>query len=247
MDDVTSESVFSRTKPVQWTADVAVIGGPPCSSVEGVDERELESDADLAFAFRHAAGVIAADWYRQRKDDSLVLVVLYNYRHALELGLKAVIKSMIASLQFEEPAQKLTVEQEQVLARARSKHDLSLLLDDLSALAQHFQMPLPEVVRTACEKLHELDPDGQWFRYATVRSRTRGADSVAARPDPIYVDVPRLSQLAETACSALDDLLDRTHELQDWQTSLGPEHDQEAHRRAVLVTRQHHEDDLHQA
>lgn len=59
---------------------------------------ELETDAELAFAFRTAADLLAERWSAKGMDDSLVLVVLYNYRHALELGLKVVLRALVDSI-----------------------------------------------------------------------------------------------------------------------------------------------------
>ncbi|MGW7346769.1 hypothetical protein [Streptomyces sp. NPDC054854] len=226
--------LFSRTEPNPFTAEIAVIGGRPSVSSDGVDETELESDAELAFAFRHAANVIAAHWYATRTDDSLILVVLYNYRHALELGLKAVIKALIASLEFEDPQQQLTAEQRAILKRAQAKHVLPLLVDDLTELVQLFKMPLQDEVRAICEKIHDLDPDGQSFRYPTVKAGIKNAPSEPARPSPIYVNVAQFVQLADEACTGLDDLLDRAHTLQQWQIGLGPQHEQDALRNQIL-------------
>jgi hypothetical protein len=54
-----------------------------------------------SFAFRTAADLLAEHWRDEGADDSLVLVVLYNYRHALELGLKVVLRALAGSIKFE--------------------------------------------------------------------------------------------------------------------------------------------------
>ncbi|WP_326616075.1 hypothetical protein OG863_02295 [Streptomyces decoyicus] len=229
------DDVFSLIEPKPPQRGTAVIGGRPYTSTEGVDERELESDAELAFAFRDAAKTISAKWYAVGTDDSPILVVLYNYRHALELGLKAVIKALIASLRFEDPKRELTTEQATMLKRAREKHALPLLVDDLAELAEMFAIPFPEEVRAICQKIHDYDPDGQSFRYPEVKGKGKGAEPEAARRDPVYVDVGEFVRLADEAGAVLDGLLDRVHTMQQWQIGLGPEHEQEAFRQAILA------------
>ncbi|MGW2672666.1 hypothetical protein ACWC5F_32080 [Streptomyces sp. NPDC001272] len=98
---VTHRAVFSRSCPSPWTENYAVLGGRPAVSSSGAAAPELETDAELAFAFRTAADLLAERWYANRMDDSLVLVVLYNYRHALELGLKVVLRALVDSIKFE--------------------------------------------------------------------------------------------------------------------------------------------------
>lgn len=159
--------VFSHDHPTPWTPAFAVIGGRPSTSIEG-DVNEEESEAEIAFAFRHAAQLITKDWHDNDRDDSLILVVLYSYRHALELQLKAVVKALLASWRFEEPSGELSEEMQQIRRRARGKHVLTVLVEDLTKLVRLFNMPLRDDVRAVCEKIHALDPDGQRFRWPTI-------------------------------------------------------------------------------
>lgn len=95
---MTHRAVFFRSCPSPWTEDYAILGGRPVVSPSGAAVPELETDAELAFAFRTAADLLAERWSAKGMDDSLVLVVLYNYRHALELGLKVVLRALVDSI-----------------------------------------------------------------------------------------------------------------------------------------------------
>ncbi|MCZ0999645.1 hypothetical protein O1M63_18500 [Streptomyces mirabilis] len=218
---MTSRSVFSRSHPSPWTDNYAVLGGRPTSSAGAAPE--LETDAELAFAFRTAADLLAERWYDNREDDSLVLVVLYNYRHALELGLKVVLRALVDSISFEVPPGEAPPEiVEKVGKKLAHTHQLSVLSDYLVQLAPMFRMRLQGNVTSLCDEVHALDPSGQVLRYSMVKDQ--GGTTVPARPDPLYVDVPEFVRRAGEACTALDLLLDQITNVQDWQVNLGPDH-----------------------
>ncbi|WP_330342593.1 hypothetical protein [Streptomyces sp. NBC_00557] len=142
---MTNHAVFSHSRPSPWTEDYAVLGGRPAASSSEGAEPEAETDAELAFAFRTAADVLAEHWHDDRADDSLVLVVLYNYRHALELALKVVLRALVDSIKFE------------------------VATDYLAQLAPMFRMHLQEDVTSLCDEVHALDPSGQALRYTMVK------------------------------------------------------------------------------
>lgn len=220
---MTSRAVFSRSCPSPWTEDYAVLGGRPAAASSGAAEPELETDAELAFAFRTAADVVAEHWHADRAGDSLVLVVLYNYRHALELGLKVVLRALVDSITFEVPPGEAPPEiVEKVGKKLAHTHQLSVLSDYLVQLAPMFRMRLQGNVTSLCDEVHALDPSGQALRYSMVKGQ--GGTTVPARPDPLYVDVPEFVRRAGEACTALDLLLDQITNVQDWQVNLGPDH-----------------------
>ncbi|MFC6987096.1 hypothetical protein [Streptomyces cirratus] len=184
---------------------------------------ELETDAELAFAFRTAADLLADRWSANGMDDSLVLVVLYNYRHALELGLKVVLRALVDSIRFEvAPGDEEPEVVKKVGKNLPKTHQLSVLTGYLVQLAPMFRMRLHDDVTSLCDELHALDPSGQALRYSMVKGQA-GA-TVPARPDPFYVDVPEFARRAGEACTALDLLLDQITNVQDWQVNLGPDY-----------------------
>ncbi|TLS45698.1 hypothetical protein FE633_13090 [Streptomyces montanus] len=184
---------------------------------------ELETDAEIAFAFRTAADLVAEHWYDDRADDSLALVVLYNYRHALELGLKAALRTLVDSITFEvNPGDQPPAVVEKIGKELARTHQLGVLADYLVQLAPMFRMHIQGDVRSLCDEVHALDPDGQALRYSMVK--VKGGTTSPARPDPLYVDVPEFARRAGEACTALDILLDQITNVQDWQVNIGPDY-----------------------
>jgi hypothetical protein len=184
---------------------------------------ELENDAELAFAFRTAADLLAERWYANSMDDSLVLVVLYNYRHALELGLKVVLRALVDSINFEvAPGEEVPEIVEKVGKKLAQTHQLGVLARYLVQLAPMFRMRLQGDVTSLCDEVHALDPSGQALRYSMVKGQ--GGVTVPARPESVYVDVPEFARRAGEACTALDLLFDQITNVQDWQVKLGPDH-----------------------
>jgi hypothetical protein len=223
---MTIRAVFSSSYPSPWTEDYAILGGRPAASPSEAAEPELETDAELAFAFRTAADHLADHWHADRADDSLVLVVLYNYRHALELGLKVVLRALVDSIKFEvAPGDQPPEIVEKVGKKLAHTHQLSVLTDYLVQLAPMFRMHLQGDVTSLCDEIHALDPSGQALRYSVVKGPC--GTQVPARPDPLYVDVPELARRAGEACTALDLLLDQITNVQDWQVNLGPDYARE--------------------
>lgn len=226
MFPMTSRAVFSRSYSSPWTEDYAVLGGRPAASPAEGAEPELETDAELAFAFRTAADVLAEHWQADRADDRLVLVVLYNYRHALELGLKVVLRALVDSITYETaPGDNPPEVVAKVSKKLAHTHQLRDLTEYLVQLAPMFRMHLQGDVASLCDEVHALDPSGQALRYSTVKGP--GGTTAPARPDLLYVDVPGFVRRAGEACTALDVLLDQITNVQDWQVNLGPDYARE--------------------
>ncbi|MFJ3218272.1 hypothetical protein ACIPLC_20420 [Kitasatospora sp. NPDC086801] len=223
-----TDEVFSAVPPKPWDPRRhAAIGARPLLMDGGDPVMEIEDDAELAYAFRMAADTVAAHWSATGDDDRLMIVVLQNYRHALELGLKAVLAALIRSIKFE-----LAPDEEPPTALAKAEtelprtHRLAVLVDHLVQLAPMFRLHLHDEVKRICADVHSIDPDGQALRYSMVKA---GKNAVTpARPAPVYVDVDVLRRRAGDACTALDALVDQIHGQQDAQLGLGPEYRQGA-------------------
>ncbi|MGW3661307.1 hypothetical protein ACWD6R_39315 [Streptomyces sp. NPDC005151] len=217
---MTSRDVFSDSAPTSWTRDYAAIGARPTGS--GDEVLEMEDDATLAFAFR-SAGDILADHWRAGTDDSLVLVILYSYRHALELGLKAILRAMVNSAEFEQmPGTELPGIFSTVAKRLPLSHKLSELADFLVKLAPMFTLDLQDDIEQVCDLVHSVDPDGQTFRYTEVK--VGKGMTAPARPQALYVNVPEFTRRAGEAGDGLDTLLGQITDVQDLQTSRGPDY-----------------------
>ncbi|MBR7833611.1 hypothetical protein KDL01_10065 [Actinospica durhamensis] len=214
--------VFSSGAPAEWSPRFAVIGARPGAvGVHG------EEDGELAFAFAAGAALLAELWGEQDLDDSMILVVLYLLRHALELGLKRVVGTLARSLEFElREGQDPPVDLAKMNKDLAATHRLDVLARHLTRMAALFGFEVQGEVEAVCEMFAAVDPDGQWLRYSEVRVKTPGQGSVlaAARQAPVYVDVPQLLERAGTACAALDVLLGQVEELQDGQLWFGPDY-----------------------
>ncbi|MDW9570205.1 hypothetical protein GOA98_24540 [Sinorhizobium meliloti] len=122
--------------------------------------------------FRTAAGRLALQVCETHSDqDSLVYPILYLYRHHIELVLKDIFRSAAMLLN-----RSIADSEEEALGR----HDLLpiwelivLLLDPACEAIGEDAIPAEDIegVRSYLHQVAEHDPDGQRFRYATVRQR----------------------------------------------------------------------------
>ncbi len=122
--------------------------------------------------FRMAASRLALQVCETHSDqDSLVYPILYLYRHHLELVLKDVFRTVAKLLDHS-----IADGEEKTLGR----HDLVPLWELIAPLLEPLcdfagENPIPaediEGVRSYLRQLNEHDPDGQRFRYATIKVR----------------------------------------------------------------------------
>lgn len=107
--------------------------------------------------------------------DLLVYPIVYLYRHYLELVLKEIFRSASRLVRHE-----ITEEQDQNLG----KHGLKPLWGMIEPMlgpvcVQTGHPPIPEAdidgVRNYIEQFHDHDPDGQRFRYATIKVKKPNA------------------------------------------------------------------------
>lgn len=126
--------------------------------------------------FRSAGLLLAGQVCESGKEqDTLVYPIVYLYRHHAELVLKSIIECASAFLD-----RNLTKSERDSLGH----HDLAKLwkiarplLDLVCGLEK--KPPLPsadmEGIDSYVRQLHEHDPDGQRFRYATAKTKRAGA------------------------------------------------------------------------
>ncbi|NLS03565.1 hypothetical protein HGP14_09355 [Rhizobium sp. P32RR-XVIII] len=123
--------------------------------------------------FRMAAGRLALQVCESHSDqDSLVYPILYLYRHHIELVLKDIFRT--TAMLLDRP---IADNEEKALGR----HDLLPLwelvvplLDPACESIGEGAIPADDIegVNSYLEQVAEHDPDGQRFRYATVRLKS---------------------------------------------------------------------------
>ena len=140
-------------------------------------------DADWAYSrgFRRAAERLASHVCDIGNDqDVLIYPIVYLYRHHVELVLKAVIKSASELLDRELTEQDL---------KNLGRHGLwelwqtaRPLLDPVCDHADNPPFPAADLdgVDSYVRQIHEHDPDGQRFRYATTKAK--GVSRSGLRP-----------------------------------------------------------------
>ena len=160
-------------------------------------------DIDLltdAGSFEDAAAALVAGW-QQHTNDSLIKPILYLYRHAAELHLKAAIKVANDCVALPDP----DIDRWLRLPRYGGHSLLALrdkLLDLLARPELHVgNAPLGEDTPEGhlLIELHELDPRGDELRYpttwdaeakATVKTRMPGGADTLGRS--VLIDVERM-------------------------------------------------------
>jgi len=104
---------------------------------------EERDDAEVARAFRQAADVLTREALRTRLPWELSYPILFTYRHAIELYLKAILKP------------------------GKRNHNLSTLVDALDELGRtRLGRPLPLWVKERLREFATFDPISTTFRYA---------------------------------------------------------------------------------
>ncbi|MER5790266.1 hypothetical protein [Streptomyces sp. NPDC001980] len=154
---------------------VAVIGSPH------------EDDFDIALGYLQAADILASHWICNGTNDALPVPIYYNYRHGIELSLKGCIRVAAGCLRRD--GSELPPGEPDKLVNA--SHVIGHLANRLNQyLSQLLDAPndrIPEETQETLDWLHQLDENGQTFRYSTVRGGKR-AGVVRARPNQQNID-----------------------------------------------------------
>lgn len=169
-------------------------------------------DAGWAYSngFRRAAFQLAQHVCDTASDqDVLIYPIVYLYRHHVELVLKSIIRSAFGLLDRE-----LSKQDHEVLGR----HGLSELwqtaqplLDPVCQRAGDQPFPPSELdgVDSYVRQIHEHDPDGQRFRYATTKVRKAGranATVPSLSPELTHVNVRVLANAMERLADYLENV-----------------------------------------
>lgn len=144
---------------------------------------ERHDDHELATGFAAVAELIIEHWIARGPNDLLFEPLVYNHRHALELVLKSAIRETARRLRADGHTDTKVDEGdvEQWLASRSVGHNLHKLVGRLDLLLRRLGLEqLPPDTHTVLMAIHELDPNGESFRYAKVKKNGEFID--APRP-----------------------------------------------------------------
>jgi hypothetical protein len=143
----------------------AIIGGP------------WESDGSLAFGFFRLADIAVERWKAGHRNDALVIPIIFNYRHGIELALKEGIRDAAACLRRDGAAGP-GIQADEVDQQLSATHSIGQLVNWLTRLLGQLKLgpgqQMPAETLDVLGKLHVLDHDGQAFRYSAVKAGPRG-------------------------------------------------------------------------
>jgi hypothetical protein len=171
--------------------NTAIIGGP------------WESDGALALGFFEVADIAVKRWKSGRRNDLTVVPIIYNYRHGIELALKAGIRQAAACLRVD-GVMDPDVQASEVDQWMSKTHSIEQLVNRLTGLLGRLQLgpgqQLPAETRDFLSKLHLLDHDGQAFRYTAVKTGPRGAPALErVRPGEQRFDIVAVAEALHDA------------------------------------------------
>ena len=170
--------------------------------------------------FRVAARRLAMQVCETHSDqDSLVYPILYLYRHHLELVLKDVFRTIARLLDHP-----ISDDEETTLGR----HDLvplwELIAPLLETVCRHGgenDVPPEDIegVRSYLAQLKEHDPDGQRFRYATIKVRPPKKSNLPVKHERSIKEELRLVNIRVFA-GHMEQLADYLDGLESWAADL---------------------------
>ncbi len=211
------EDVIGLPRPRRPLSEIAVLGGH-------------EDDLTIAGGYLKVAEVAARYWIEHGPDDSMPIPILYNYRHAIELTLKWLIR-LTARYLVRGGYTKENLRPEK-LDRKLDTHNVKQLADRLDRYLGLLEIRAPDnrIDRASRQLLDWLDSEdetGQSFRYAIVHDKHGPR---AARPDQVnvnfYEQLNELHQVAKLLYDGytgfLDDYEEVQQDYQEWLRSQGP-------------------------
>jgi hypothetical protein len=189
-----------------------------------------EDGLTIAGGYLKVAEVAAKYWIKHGQDRSMPNAILYNYRHAIELTLKWLIR-LAARYLVEGGYTKENLSPEK-LDKKLDTHNVKKLADRLDRYLGLLEIRAPDnridsASRQLLDWLDSEDETGQSFRYATVHDKH---GSRAARPDQVkvnfYEQLNELHQVAKLLFDGytgwLNDYEEVQQDYQEWLRSQGP-------------------------
>jgi hypothetical protein len=146
--------------------NTAIIGGP------------WESDGSFAIGFFDIADTAVERWKAGHRNDAVVIPIIYNYRHGIELALKDEIREAAACLR-EDGATDRRVQAVEVDKWVSATHSIEQLVNRLTRLLGRLPLgpdqQLPAETLEVLKKLHVLDHHGEAFRYSAMMTGSGNA------------------------------------------------------------------------
>lgn len=164
--------LFSSLSDAEDFGDLAFIG-------------HYDGEAGLAEGFAELAEAGFSAWQNlEWANDRLLLPIIYNYRHALELALKQAIRQALECCLLNGDDPGLTSEALERYFKQKQRHRLGPLARQLAGMLDVLDLAqLPQETSRVLQDVHQLDPTGEAFRYDGHLKTSAG-----------YVDVPKLVQ-----------------------------------------------------
>jgi hypothetical protein len=222
-----SESVIGSL-PSPRAADV-LFGPSEDFEVNACISHWIEVDYVYTSGFRRAGLRLAQHVCETGSDqDFLIYPIVYLYRHHVELVLKAIIRCASRLLDRELSQQDL---------KTLGRHSLAELwqaarplLNPVCELVPNPPFPAADLegVDSYIHQIHEHDPDGQRFRYATAKVKEAGRPSVTTpslSPNLKLVNIRVLAVAMERLADYLENIECWSGDLEDakaeWQQKYG--------------------------
>lgn len=170
---------------------IAIVGGP------------WDQESMLARGFFDVADAAVEAWKAGGRNDAMVIPIIYNYRHGIELALKAEIRSAAACIRADGAA-KPEDEADTLNLWLANNHSIGSLVSRLTSLLRRLQLgsnqQLPVETLKILQQLHLLDRSGQAFRYSTKKTGPAGEQVLeAVRPEQEHFDIIAVAQALHDA------------------------------------------------
>ena len=171
--------------------DTAIIGGP------------WESDGSLAMGFFDIADAAVERWKAGHRNDLIVIPIIYNHRHGIELALKDEIREAAAWLR-EDGATDRDIQADEVDRWVSATHSIGRLVNRLTRLLGRLPLEpdqqLPAETLEVLKKLHVLDHHGEAFRYSAMKTGSGNARVLErVRPGQQHFDIAAVAEALREA------------------------------------------------
>lgn len=163
------------------------------------------NDATIGAGFIEIADIAVKHWADVGPNDLLLMPIIYDYRHGLELLLKEAIRRAAQCLREDgHTDDELQPAQLETWLSKRAGHQLRQLANRLdSYLARLNEQTLPADTVEVLEAVHDLDPGGDTFRYTTTWSKQDRRHVPAPRPDSTHIDVVAMGERFHAAANLI--------------------------------------------
>ena len=155
-----------------------------------------EDDGTLGAGYVAAGDALVQHWVERGPNDLLFIPIIMTYRHGIELLLKDAIRVAAGCLRRDgivDPELRKAAVDEWLGHKVGHKlQPLAERLDEL--LGRLREETLPPDIHETLTRVHELDPTGETFRYATSWSKEERRYVPSKRPDATHVDVVAMGQ-----------------------------------------------------